>query len=88
LQPNKVYNPGHTVQLPVPKMKVCGYFLRTDKAEKKRETAVVVKRLQQAGVEGLSTRGGDLGEGLHGVRTQSGGDHSAGRHLLDSDGAG
>ncbi|WP_163567664.1 hypothetical protein [Fodinicola feengrottensis] len=50
LQPNKVYNPGHTVQLPVPDMKVCGYFLRTDNPAKARDTAVVVKRLQQAGV--------------------------------------
>jgi hypothetical protein len=50
LQPNKVYNPGHTVQLPVPNIKVCGYFLRTDNQAKKRDTLVVVKRLQQAGV--------------------------------------
>lgn len=50
LQPNKVYNPGHTVQLPVPDIKVCGYFLRTDNQAKKRDTAIVVKRLQQAGV--------------------------------------
>lgn len=50
LQPNKVYNPGSTVEQPVPGKRVCGYFLRSDDRAKQRELSVVVQRLQQAGV--------------------------------------
>lgn len=50
LQPNKVYNPGNTVQKPVPNMDVCGYLLRSDEKHKRRDLSVVVRRLQQAGV--------------------------------------
>ncbi len=47
LAPNKVYNPGHTVKLQVPKRKVCGYFLLGNS----RATRLVVSRLQAAQVE-------------------------------------
>lgn len=50
LQPNKVYNPGNTVEYTVPDKAVCGYFLRTDDAQKQRDLSTVVRRLQQAGV--------------------------------------
>ncbi|HEY2172837.1 MAG TPA: M14 family zinc carboxypeptidase [Mycobacteriales bacterium] len=49
LQPNRVYNPGHTVQFQVPDIRVCGYFLRGSGA-KARDLAAVVRRLQQADV--------------------------------------
>lgn len=49
LQPNQVYNPGHTVEQPVPDIRVCGYLLRSDHA-KARELATVVRRLQLADV--------------------------------------
>ncbi|MBO0828156.1 MAG: hypothetical protein J2P24_10290 [Streptosporangiales bacterium] len=50
LQPNQVYNPGHTVEQPVPDIRVCGYLLRPD-ASKARELATVVRRLQLADVD-------------------------------------
>ncbi|UYM04690.1 M14 family zinc carboxypeptidase [Solicola gregarius] len=51
LEPNEVYNPGNTVQQPVPSMRVCGYFLSSGTVAKKRDLAVVVQRLQDAGVK-------------------------------------
>ncbi|MDN5763352.1 MAG: hypothetical protein L0H41_13690 [Microlunatus sp.] len=51
LQPNKVYNPGNTVQFEVPNVRVCGYFLRSDDRSKRRDLATTVSRLQQAGVQ-------------------------------------
>lgn len=51
LQPNQVYNPGHTVEQPVPDIRVCGYLLRTDDPAKAREVATVVRRLQLADVD-------------------------------------
>lgn len=51
LEPNEVYNPGNTVQQPVPSRRVCGYFLSSDTPAKKRELAAVVQRLQDAGVK-------------------------------------
>ncbi|HEX6445200.1 MAG TPA: M14 family zinc carboxypeptidase, partial [Streptosporangiales bacterium] len=50
LQPNQVYNPGHTVEQPVPDIRVCGYLLRYDPG-KARELATVVRRLQLADVD-------------------------------------
>ena len=46
LEPNRVYNPGHTLLRHVPKRKVCGYFLLGNS----RETRLTVSRLQTAHV--------------------------------------
>ena len=51
LEPNEVYNPGNTVQQPVPNRRVCGYFLSSGTSAKQRDLAVVVQRLQDAGVQ-------------------------------------
>jgi hypothetical protein len=46
LEPNRIYNPGHSLLRPVPKRRVCGYFLLGDS----RETQLLVSRLQTAHV--------------------------------------
>ena len=46
LQPNKIYNPGNDLLLPVPTRKVCGYFLLGNSVDTRR----VVSRLQTAHV--------------------------------------
>ncbi len=46
LQPNRIYNPGHTLERQVPDRPVCGYFLRGDS----RATRRLISRLQTAGV--------------------------------------
>jgi hypothetical protein len=46
LEPNRIYNPGHTLLRTVPKRPVCGYFLLGNS----RETRLVVSRLQDAHV--------------------------------------
>lgn len=51
LEPNEVYNPGNTVQQPVPSMRVCGYFLSSGTKAKRRDLTTVVSRLQDAGVD-------------------------------------
>ena len=51
LEPNEVYNPGNTVQQPVPSRAVCGYFLSSGTKAKQRDLASVVQRLQDAGVK-------------------------------------
>ena len=49
LVPNEIHNPGNEVSQPVPDRTVRSYFLRADPAHA-RETAQVVRRLQQMGV--------------------------------------
>lgn len=51
LQPNRIYNPGHTVEREVPNRTVRGYFIRTDDRAKTREIATLVRRLQRMDVE-------------------------------------
>lgn len=49
LQPNRVDNPGKTVQFTAPQRRVCGYFLRPE-AGRGRELARTVANLQEDGV--------------------------------------
>lgn len=51
LEPNEVYNPGNTVEQPVPSMSVCGYFLSAGTKAKQRDLSIVLQRLQDAGVK-------------------------------------
>ncbi|UPK76822.1 hypothetical protein MU582_09330 [Nocardioidaceae bacterium SCSIO 66511] len=51
LEPNEVFNPGNTVQQPVPSRRVCGYFLSAGTKAKQRDLSVVIQRLQDAGVK-------------------------------------
>jgi hypothetical protein len=51
LEPNEVINPGHEVQLEVPRTRVRSYFIRTDRPSKAREVQALVRRLQRMDVE-------------------------------------